>query len=235
MFAIGDSCEWTQRTGKHYTRGIPQAYDNRNILEALRDCLKSGRSDSWEAFVALAHPVIASAVFRAIRRWGRDLSMADDLIQDTYARICAANGRVLRNFRGTEPAALHTYLRVIAGSVAADRFRAEHIHPSSLDDPDSSPAVTDDRPAREIERKLLLDHVEKCLAGQKKRDRWIFWLYHRHGWSPQAISALPAMNIGRSGVETLLYRLTQTVAECMKSRGHFRAGLEGGFPQTTSP
>jgi RNA polymerase sigma factor (sigma-70 family) len=179
--------------------------------------------------------VIAAAVFRAIRHWGGNLSVADDLIQDTFAKLWAADRRILQNFRGRDSASLRTYLRVIATSVVADRFRAERVRPISLDDPESSPPLPDDRPAREIERNLLLDHVEKCLAGQETRDRWIFWLYHRHGWSPQAISELPAVSMGRSGVETLLYRLTRSVADCMKNRGYLRASLEGDFPQTTSP
>jgi RNA polymerase sigma factor (sigma-70 family) len=219
----------------HYTQGIPTASEHRDILDELRDCLSNGASVTWEAFIALAQPVIAAAVFRAIRRWGGDQSVVDDLIQDTFAKLCAADCRVLRNFRGCDSVSLHAYLRVIATSMTADRFRAERVRPSSLDDPESSPPLPDDRPAREIERNLLLDRVEKCLSSQEKRHRWIFWLYHRHGWSPQAISELPAVKMGKSGVETLLYRLTRTVADCMKNRGYIRADLEGGFAETTSP
>src|ERR1022692_1194110 len=92
----------------HYTQGIPRAGENRDInrdiLDALRDCLSNGASLTWEAFIALAQPVIAAAVFRAIRRWGGNRSAVDDLIQDTFAKLCAANCRVLRNFRGRDSA-----------------------------------------------------------------------------------------------------------------------------------
>jgi DNA-directed RNA polymerase specialized sigma24 family protein len=121
---------------------------------------------------------------------------------------------VLRNFRGQHAAALHSYLRAIAVSAAADRFRAEPARAVSLDDPDSAPPVADDRPARDIERRLLLDRIKKCLAVYERRNQWIFWLYHREGMTPQAISTLPSVGIGRSGVETLLYRLTKAVADC---------------------
>jgi RNA polymerase sigma factor (sigma-70 family) len=176
----------------------------------------------------LAQPVIAAAVFRTISRWGRaDRSVADDLIQDTFARLCAHDFRALRNFRGQDSTALNAYLRVIAASVTMDRFRAEHAPAVSLDDPDAAP-LADDSPAREIERHLLLDRIDKCLDAQKERDKRIFWLYHRHGFTPKSISALPAIEMGISGIETLLYRLTKVVADCVKKSGNFRPAVEGG-------
>jgi RNA polymerase sigma-70 factor, ECF subfamily len=210
---------------KTYTLEIQPASENRHILDVLRDCLENGAPGSWERFVTLAKPVIASGLSNAIRRWNGDRSLTDDLVQDVFTRLCAADFRVLHNFRGREPAALYAYLRVIAASVAADRFRAEPARAFSLDDPQTALFVPDDRSVREIERDLLLDRIEKCLAAHDRRSRWIFWLYHRQGMTPKAISALPSMDLGRSGVETLLYRLTKAVADCVR-RG-FPPAAEG--------
>jgi RNA polymerase sigma-70 factor (ECF subfamily) len=181
----------------------------------LRDCLETGAPGAWDRFIALAKPVIAPVVVAVIRRWKRDFSQVDDLVQDTFVRLCAADFRALRNFRGQDAAALHSYLRTIASSVAADRFRGDSARVVSLDDPDLAPPVADNRPARDIERRLLLDRIQKCLTAHAPRDRWIFWLYHRDGMTPQAISTLPSIGIGRSGVETLIYRLTKAVANCV--------------------
>jgi hypothetical protein len=52
-------------------------------------------------------------------------------------------------------------------------------------------------------------------------------LYHRHGFTPKSISALPAVDMGTSGIETLLYRLTKAVADCVKKGGYFRTAVEG--------
>jgi RNA polymerase sigma factor (sigma-70 family) len=197
-------------------------------VQVLRDCLETGAASRWETFIGLAQPVVAAAVFRTIGRWGRaDSSVADDLIQDTFARLCARDFRALRNFRGQDSTALCAYLRVIARSVATDGFRAERAPAVSLDDPDTAP-LADDSSARAIERSLLLDRIDKCLAAQKERDRRIFWLYHRHGWTPKSIAALPAIEMGTSGIETLLYRLTKAAADCMKKGGYFRTAVEGG-------
>jgi RNA polymerase sigma factor (sigma-70 family) len=214
---------------KPYTLVIQSHWRERNIAQVLRDCLESGASSRWEAFIELAQPIIAAAVFKTITRWGStDRSIADDLIQDTFARLCARDYRALHNFRGQDSTALCAYLRVIAASVTTDHFRAEHAPAVSLDDPDRAPPVADDSPSREIERHLLLDRIDKCLAAQKERDRRIFWLYHRQGFTPKSIAALPAIEMGVSGIETLLYRLTKLVADCMKNSGYFRAPVEGG-------
>ncbi len=70
--------------------------------------------------------------------------------------------------------------------------------------PNSRPSVIDNYASHEIEQKLLLERVEQCLKDQRERDRWIFWLYHRQGFTPRSISALPGLSMGRSGIETLL-------------------------------
>lgn len=177
----------------------------------------------------MAQPVIASAVFRTLARWGRSgHPSAGDFIQDIFLKLCAGDYRILRSFRGSDGAALRAYLRVIAASVVTDRLRAEDRSTVPLDDPENAPVAPDDRPRREIERNLMLDSVEKCLDGQKDRDRRVFWLYHRHGYTPKSIAALPWTDLGQGGVEMLVYRLTKAVADCMKKGGYFRAHSEGG-------
>lgn len=133
---------------KTYTREIQTASDRPDILSLLRDCLETGAPSAWERFIALARPVVSSAVFATIRRWNRDRSLGEDLIQDAFVRLCAADFRVLRNFRGQDAASLHSYLRVIAASVASDRFRADPARTVSLDDAESTMPVADDRPQK---------------------------------------------------------------------------------------
>jgi RNA polymerase sigma factor (sigma-70 family) len=159
-------------------------------------------------------------------RWGRsDRSVADDLIQDVLAKLFAQDRRVLRCFRGRDSASLQAYLRVIAARVTTDYYRGKEPPPRSLDDPHLSPSVIDNHASEQIERKLLLSRVEGCLEDQRERDRWVFWLYHRQGFTPQSISVLPGVSMGRSGVETLIYRLTKLVAECVKKSRIANEGL----------
>jgi RNA polymerase sigma factor (sigma-70 family) len=161
-----------------------------------------------------------------MRLWGcSDRSSADDLIQDVLAKLFAQDRRVLTCFRGRDTVSLQAYLRVIAARVTTDYYRGKEPPAWSLDDPQLSPSVIDNHASHEIEQKLLLDRVEQCLKDQRERDRWIFWLYHRQGFTPRSISALPGLSMGRSGIETLLYRLTKLVAECVKKTGRASEGL----------
>jgi DNA-directed RNA polymerase specialized sigma24 family protein len=76
-----------------------------------------------------------------------------------------------------------------------------------------------DGAAEDLERKILLERVEKCLSTQDPRSRRIFWLYHRQGLTPKVISALPGIGMGTGGVETAVYRLTGAVRECLRKAG----------------
>ena len=88
--------------------------DEGNLALILRQCLGGGNSAQWEAFFALAQPMVASAIIRTLARgsaMNRDL--ADDLIQNTFVKICDDNFRVLRNFRSDDPTALRAYLKTV--------------------------------------------------------------------------------------------------------------------------
>lgn len=191
----------------------------------LKQCLETGSTRSWDQFVARAQPLIASTVIRALARWGRtNPTLADDLIQDTFLKLCAKNCHVLRSFRGVDNAALCAYLRTIASSVVADHLntgstikQGGQVQSVSLDDPSSANtlAAANHEPMREIESNLILGRVENCLSAHKERDRQIFWLYHRHGYTPEDISRYPGINVGKGGVETLIYRLTKAIRDCV--------------------
>jgi len=190
--------------------------------------LDIGNAVDWEEFVNRAQPVIAATVLRTMTRWGGgDRSVADDLIQDVLAKLLAQDCRVLRAFRGQDPASLEAYLRTIAASVTTDYYRAKQAPAVPLEEVQFSPCVADNQAGEQIERKLLLDRVERCLGGQRERDRSIFWLYHRQGFSPKSIAALPGVAMGLSGVETLIYRLTKLVAECVKRSNSAAEGVSG--------
>lgn len=189
----------------------------------LRDCLDTGTPASWEKFIRLAQPVIASAIVRTLNRWGGErLNVSDDLIQDTFLQLCAKDFRVLRNFRAGETNSLYAYLRTIASSTVIDYLNSLSnikngggIALLSIDAPGTGAGVRCAAPHREIEKNLLLRRIENCLAEFRDRDRQIFWLYHRHGFSPEAISAYPGIAVGKGGVETILYRLTKVVRDCV--------------------
>jgi RNA polymerase sigma-70 factor (ECF subfamily) len=195
----------------------------RDLLQLLTRCLDFGDESSWESFIREAQPFIVSGVIRALGGWSASRrSEIDDLIQESFVRLCANDYRALRSFRSEDSNALCAYLRTVAASVTTDHLRSAAAlkhgagQPAiSLDDLVREPSAGQDAIAR-IERGMLLRVVERCLESQKDRDRAIFWLYHRHGLTPKAISALQTSSMSQRGIETLVYRMTATVRDCVR-------------------
>jgi RNA polymerase sigma-70 factor, ECF subfamily len=200
--------------------------DDSDLVRILERCLTQGERADWELFISLAQPIIAAGVLRNVSRAERaDGALVDDLVQETFLRLCAADFRALRRFRGTDPNALEAYLKTIAASITIDHFRSQSSRkkgsgkaPASLQDV-AWQIGKDDEQFSELERKALLERVDKCLETQERRNRKIFWLFHRQGLTPKAIAALPGIGLAADGVATAIYRLTKAVRDCLRRAG----------------
>lgn len=211
---------------------------NPNLVQLLERCLDGGNQRAWEEFIGAAHPLLASGVIRALGGWSASRRMEiDDLVQESLIRLCANDYRALRTFRSTDSNALCAYLRTVAASAATDYLRSVNARKHgagqpavSLDDLTREPATSHD-PIAAIDHAMLLELVDRCLQSQNKRDRAIFWLYHRQGLTPKAISALEPFALAQRGVETILYRMTAAVRECVQgftqNKGAFLEGAAG--------
>jgi RNA polymerase sigma-70 factor (ECF subfamily) len=200
-----------------------------DLASVLRGCLASSQRADWESFMQLAQPVIAAGVLSATSRVGAtNRELVDDLVQETFLKMCAEEFRILRNFRMNESNALRAYLKTIATSVVMDYFRSHLAQKkgsgktiANLDDVSQQLAVSDGQFA-EVERRNMLHHVDKCLDGQESRNRALFWLYHRQGMTPKAIASLKGMTVSSDGIESAIYRLTRVVRECLRKAGLLR-------------
>jgi RNA polymerase sigma-70 factor (ECF subfamily) len=194
--------------------------------EILTACLDSGSEAAWTAFVQRFQPLIASGVARVVRRYGgANPALVDDLIQETYLRLCRDNCRSLREFRAKHDEAIFGYLKVIATSVALDYFRARATHKrrGEVEDDGTNPEASIS--AATIEQSALLEELDQRLeASETYRDRTIFWLYYRQGYSASDIAALPHVSLSKKGVESCIHRLTQAL----------RTALSGGGVQATA-
>jgi RNA polymerase sigma-70 factor, ECF subfamily len=210
-----------------------------DLAAVLRRCLATGDRADWEGFMELTQPLVAAGVLRGLGRFGSpQRELADDLVQETFLKLCSNSFRILRAFRGDNGLALQVYLKTIAASVVVDHLRAssaqkkgEGKRPANIDDVAPFLAV-DDQQFAEFERRAMLERVEECLEGQEERNRTIFWLYHRQGLTPKAIASLGGIGMSSDGVETALYRLTRAVRDCVKRAMTRRAAAipEGGRP-----
>ena len=93
--------------------------------EALIELCFHGDVAAWEEFMSRYHRLIAGVVFRTAQKWGEASHVTiDDLIQDTYLKLCADDYRLLRAYDPKHPDAIFGYLKVVTANVVHDRFKA---------------------------------------------------------------------------------------------------------------
>lgn len=195
-------------------------------------CLRSGNESAWREFVRRFHPLIASVVVRVARQWGEATPQAiDDLIQETYLKLCTDRLRLLQNFKSSHEDAIYGYVKALTANAVHDHFKASRaqkrggdVKTTSLDDEPRAECRGPKEPTEVfIERKLLIEKVAACLeiiaAGQSRdRDRRIFWLYYRVGLTASSIAMLPMIGLSTKGVESTILRLTRAVRQQLSAR-----------------
>jgi RNA polymerase sigma-70 factor, ECF subfamily len=196
--------------------------------ELIRACLYPGETDAWEEFIRRFHRPIAIVVMRIASRFGTcSRDVIDDLVQDTYLRLCADNYSALRRFVEQHPNAFLAYIKTVAANVARDHFKATCSAKRGANQvqhfpDDFAPAASPESSGQElwIERYLLLSevqgHLSACLRGRdQERTARIFWLYYRAGLSAGEIASLPGIALNTKGVESTLLRTTRMLRERM--------------------
>lgn len=190
-------------------------------------CFQGGDEPAWAEFVRRFQPLIAGVVFRVARKWGETSpQVIDDLVQDTYLKLCGERRELLQRFKSAHKDAIFGYLKVFAANLAHDYFKGQKTHKRggtlaggpTVSERDCEKVADSKSTESVIERDLLLRQIETCLRAvlvgpNSERDRKIFWLYYRVGLAASAIAGLPAVGLTTKGVESTLARLTRQVRE----------------------
>jgi len=192
--------------------------------ELVRACAGSKDEGAWAEFIRRFHLVIAAAVLRTVRRWGEpSRSQLDDLIQDTYLKLCENNSRLLRSFQPRRADSIYGFLKVVAANVVHDHFKAALAakrgagQTEALTDPvQMDPKIPATNSFDVVGQRLQLAEVDKILtqvtAGKdQERKRAIFWLRHRQGLTASEIAAIPSIGLTTEGVESVLMRLAAMI------------------------
>lgn len=196
--------------------------------ELFLACRQTDDAAAWGEFVHRFHRLIATVALRVARRWGEPSpQQIDDLVQETYLKLCADNFRMLHRFRSRHPDAFYGYLKVVTANLVHDHFKAARsskrgsgaieiaVDEQVQSAPDSLGTAS---AVRSSERGILLREVDDALsrvaAGPHlERDRKLFWLYYRVGLTADAIAGLPFIGLSTKGVESSLLRLTRLLRE----------------------
>ncbi|HXO38865.1 MAG TPA: sigma-70 family RNA polymerase sigma factor [Candidatus Acidoferrum sp.] len=195
--------------------------------ELVSYCLDSQDEAGWTEFVRRFQPLIAGVVNRCVCRRGRpNPPLVDDLVQDTFLKLCRNNYKALRNFEFQHDNAFFGFLKVVAANVAEDHYRREEAdkhgggHEEENIEEAKIPLRFSPSSLKPAEMAILMGQLERCLTKLASepnfaRDHAIFWLYYRQGLTAKAIAELPAIRLSVKGVESTLLRLTRFVKVCL--------------------
>src|SRR6266853_1017087 len=93
--------------------------------ELIRACSYAADTPAWEEFIRRFHPMIAGVALRTARHWGEvSPQIVDDLVQETYLKLCCDSCRLLREFESRHPDAIYGFLKVVTANVVHDHFKA---------------------------------------------------------------------------------------------------------------
>lgn len=201
-------------------------YSSTSADELIRACAESSDVAAWEEFVSRFNRPISLSIIRTALQWGEiPGQVVDDLIQETYLKLCADKCHLLLDFAVQHPEAVPGYIKTIAANVVHDHFKSRHsqkrgagqtqeslegIDPSAENKSLGSPGSTE----RQILLRQINECLDTCLAGpDQERDRMIFWLYYQQGMSAKGIAALPTVGLTAKGVESAILRLTHNVRQ----------------------
>jgi RNA polymerase sigma-70 factor (ECF subfamily) len=196
--------------------------DSRTTVNDLaKACARSADAAEWAEFVARCMPLASLVALRVSRMWTSDPSpaMVDDIVQEVFLKLCEQERRILRDFEPRGEDSFFGLLRIVAGSVANDYFRRTHstkrggkVVTISLTDEEAQSPTGGARSAERIEQSALYAQLDEKLRSAPEsvgeRDRALFWLYYRQGYTAEEIARLSAAGLTAKGVESALRRVT---------------------------
>jgi RNA polymerase sigma-70 factor (ECF subfamily) len=203
-------------------------YPDYASADLVRACVRSSDGGAWEEFIRRFQPVIAGAVLRTARQWVEpSRTQLDDLIQDTYLKLCENNSNLLTSFQPRHEDSIYGYLRVVAANVVHDHFKGAlaakrgsglaHLESDNVDtcaaDADGFESV-----ARRIQLERVDDVLRQITVGKDQdKKRTIFWLRYRQGFTAREIASIPSFGLTTEGVESMLLRLVVMIRSHLQS------------------
>jgi len=193
-------------------------YKSLSSPDLIQQCV-ANKAEAWREFIRRFQPLIAGVVARAAVRWTTvSASLVDDLIQETYLKLCTDECRRLREFQSRHDDSVYGFLKVVAYNVTMDYFKVRQASKRGADlvtDGDPEIAFQTRGKAGKADDQVLLREIDEIIdrITESRRDKTVFLLYYRQGFTAQAIAEIPGIDLTAKGVESCLHRLTVQLRE----------------------
>jgi RNA polymerase sigma-70 factor (ECF subfamily) len=187
-------------------------------VQLARLCAEK-HSEAWLEFIQRYQRPITLVILRILREAGDTSTLLiDDLVQETYAALCADSCRLLRNFVEEYPSSLDAMVRVVAANLTHDYLRAQNakkrggdFHQVAYDSP-ALAQIPSPYSHETVERYMQLKEID---ASERQtasaRDYAIFWLHFHFGMSANSIARMSRFHLTSKGVESSLRRTVGTL------------------------
>lgn len=98
-----------------------------SATELIQACAESYDDAIWNEFVARFNRAICLSIVRTAYRWGHvGQQVMDDLVQETYLKLCTDRCKLLLEFAVQNPERVAGYVKAIAVNVTHDYFKSLH-------------------------------------------------------------------------------------------------------------
>lgn len=197
-----------------------------SVNDLAKACAHSADAAEWDEFVRRCVPLASLVALRISRMWVNDPSPAtvDDIVQEVFLKLCEQERRILRDFEPRGEDSFFGLLRIVTASVANDYFRRLYsvkrggkVVTMALADDDLLMSTQGPHPPSRMQQNALLAQLDQKLRSAPEsipeRDRALFWLYYRQGYTAEEIARISAAGLTAKGVESALRRVTVWLRE----------------------
>lgn len=190
--------------------------------ELLKSLLETNDPEAWAEFQHRIEKNVRGTVANTLGQFSKD-DLIDDLEQETYIKLTANDYKALRDKIWPQDNSVFAYVKVTAARVVVDyRRKPENrifFNPEELDG-----VVDRNTHDHTPDFKVMLAEVEKCLqtwAHEKdfERDRAIFYLFHRRGYTAREIAEMPSIKLSTKKVENILQKMTSRLRVKLRKPG----------------
>lgn len=188
--------------------------NNLPAQELIERCIAMDQA-AWPEFMRRYNELIVRVALKTVRRWSRQPSpsLIDDLVQDTYIKLCDKDCYALRRFTGAHENAIFGYLKVITSNVVQDHFRRGINRVEEEEILETQPGNEDF--SREAESYIFRDEAIQLLRHELEDDPHcerniaIFLLYYVQEFTAREIAELHCLQT--KAVENIILRLVRVL------------------------